>query len=132
MVVETRLSPFPKREIMTGKMYAKHSGKLVAMTVLRGTPLQNVGEEMQAGDCLVDDAFYTEEGGHVRVEIIARVRIACTHEGIYAVETAEEAFAHAYFQLEDVERITAKDIEKVVGGYRVKLTYEVLETMNLY
>ncbi|MBQ7323451.1 MAG: sporulation protein YqfD [Clostridia bacterium] len=132
LVVETRLSPFPKREIATGKMYAKHSGKLVAMTVLRGTPLVNVGEEMQAGDCLVDDAFQTEEGGHVRVEIIARVRIACTHEGIYPVETAEEAFAHAYLQLEDVERIIAKDIEKTAGGYRVKIAYEVIETMNLY
>ena len=130
LLVETRLSPFPSLEKEEGEMYVKHSGTLVGITVMRGTPLKGEGAFVKAGEIIVSDRIEVEGGGQVRVEIIARVRIACTHEGIYPVETEEEAFAKAYLGLGEEVKITQKCIEKQEGGFYVKLQYEAVESKN--
>jgi len=131
LLVEIRTSPFEERETDEGIMQAKHSGTIVAMTVLRGTPLKKAGEAITAGENLVGNWFETQEGGHVRVEIIARVRIACVWEGEIEAKTAEEAFAGAYLalQLSDGELKTSEVLERD-GKYFVRMEYEVIERIN--
>lgn len=132
VAVELRVSPFPSAVTETGNMQAKRSGTLAAMTVLRGTALKKVGETVQAGETLVEDRFTTEQGGQVRVEIIARVCIACVWESEIDAESEEEAFAHAYLAAALTERDTLKktEIENNGNTYRVRLSYDAVETMN--
>lgn len=130
--VDVRMSPVKTEYFQTGAMRAKHTGTLIAFTVLRGAPLKQIGEEVTAGEVLVGDWFSTEEGGQVRVELIARARIACTYEEKIETENEEDAFAQAYLNagLENVEDIHEKRVEKTDGGYLVTLRYDVVESMN--
>ena len=132
LVVETRLSPFPKNNITTGVMRAKRAGEILSMTVLRGSPLKQIGETVRKGDPLVGDWLSTESGGQVRVEIIARVCIACTYEADVEAEDAEAAFAKAYLALgfTDKDTIQEKCVEKTDGLYRVKIFYHTVESYN--
>lgn len=132
VIVEMRTSPFPKTETNKNAMQAKHGGRIVAMTVLRGTPLKKIGDTIREGETLVGNWFETEDGGQVRVEIIARVRIACAWEADVEAESAEEAFAKAYLLLELSSGDTLKDkeITENNGIYRVKIDYETIETVN--
>ena len=132
VVVEMRESPFQTRKTNRKQMTANHTGEIVAMTVLRGTPLKKIGEKTTAGEILVDNCFYTEDGGQVRVEIIARVRIACAWEGSVEAESAEEAFAKAYLclGLTNLDELKSKEIEEKDGLYQVKIGYEVVEKIN--
>jgi len=132
IAVEMRLSPFPSASKKSGVMQAKRAGEIVAMTVLRGSPLKKVGDKVQSGETLVGDWFSTEEGGQVRVEIIARVRIACTYEGVYEAKDEESAFGAAYLSLNlsGNEQITKTEIEKNGEGYRVKIEYNTVESFN--
>ena len=132
VVVEVQTSPFPQRTIDKNAMQAHNSGEIVAMTVLRGTPLKKIGDTVQAGETLVGNWFNTEDGGQVRVEIIARVRIACAWEGRVEAESAEEAFAKAYLCLDlgDLDELKSKEIEEKDGLYQVKIGYEAVETLN--
>ena len=133
LAVEIRLSPFPKVEAETGNMQARHNGEVLAMTVLRGSPHVKIGDTVHKGDTLVEDCFTTEEGGQVRVEIIARVCIACVWEGEIEAESEEEAFAKAYLAvgLTDQDTLRERTIENKGKTYRVKMTYQAIETINL-
>ena len=132
IVVETRLSPFPKTHLQTGVMRAKRAGEILSMTVLRGTPLAKIGDTVREGDSLVGDWFSTESGGQVRVEIIARVCIACTYEVDVEADDEETAFAKAYLAqgFTSQDTIQEKSVEKINGLYRVKIFYRTIETMN--
>ena len=132
VVVEMRTSPFPTRDVKTGVMQAQRGGKIIAMTVLRGSPLKKIGDTVQAGESLVGDWFEGVDGGQVRVEIIARVRIACTWEGMVEATSAEEAFAKAYLELglQDAA-LTGKEITENNGLYHVAICYEWVERWNL-
>ena len=132
VIVEMRKSPFQSIKTDKNPMYAKHTGEIVAMTVLRGSPLKGIGEKVQAGEMLVDNAFFTEGGGQVRVEIIARVRIACVWEAEVAANTPQEAFAQAYLALALSERdeVQSYTIDGTEGMYHVKIDYTAIETMN--
>jgi hypothetical protein len=134
LAVEIRLSPFPKVETETGNMQAKHNGEVLAMTVLRGSPHVKIGETVRKGETLVEDHFTTEQGGQVRVEIIARVCIACVWEGEVEAESEEEAFAKAYLvaMLTDHDTLQETTIENNGKTYRVKMIYQAIETMNLW
>ncbi len=133
VVVETRLSPFSERRKKQGVMSATHSGRITAMTVLRGSPLKSVGDEVRRGEPLVGDWLEGVDGGQVRVEIIARVRIACTRESVIEADTPEEAFAIAYLALELGERdiLTKTEIREKDGLYLVKMDHERIEVWNL-
>lgn len=131
--VEIRTSPFSTDSLDRNAMLAKHTGEIVALTVLRGSALKKIGDTVTVGDTLVGNWFSTEDGEQVRVEPIARVRIACTYESVSAnAEDREIAFANAYLALElsDKDEITACEIVKTDDGFHVKISYVVTETIN--
>ena len=134
LAVEIRLSPFPTVKTETGNMQAKHYGEVLAITVLRGSPHVKIGDTVRKGETLVENCFTTEQGGQVRVEIIARVCIACAWEGEIEADSEEEAFAKAYLAigLTDQDTIQKTTIENNGKAYRVNVTYQAIETMNLW
>ena len=115
-------------------MLAKHDGNVLSMTVLRGTALKKVGDVVRKGETLVEDHFTTEDGGQVRVDIIARVCIACVWEGEIEAESEEEAFAKAYLALGLSERDTLQETTIKNNGktYRIQMKYNAIETINLW
>ena len=133
VLVEIRESPFQTRTVNEKSMTAKHTGTVLAMAVLRGTPLKKIGEEIKTGETLVENCFYSQDGGQVRVEIIARVRIGCVWEEEIEAEGEEEAFATAYLQvgLTPLDELKKRTIEKKDGCYHVRLEYEAVETWNM-
>ncbi len=130
LIVETRLSPFASEYAQTGKMQANYTGELLALTVLRGTPLVKVGDRVELGQAIVDDCFSLEDGGQVRVEIIARARFSCVWECDVNAKTAEEAFAIAYLEIGTNVEITEKKIEESSGAFHVRLVYTATQSMN--
>lgn len=130
LIVETRLSPFASEYAQKGKMQSNHTGELVALTVLRGTPLVKIGDSVEKGQAIADDCFSLEDGRQVRVEIIARARFSCVWEGEVSAETEEEAFASAYLEIGGDTEITEKKIEEKNGAFHVKLVYTVTQSMN--
>lgn len=136
VLVEIRTSAFANQNKQNGGMYAKHTGEIVSITVLRGTPLKKKGDQINAGELLVGDWFTTQDGGQVRVETIARARIACVYEQEIAAASAEEAFAQAYLELDlnDGCEITAWEVEKseeTENLFHVKIDYAAIEKINL-
>lgn len=131
VIVEMHLDNCTKMEFVQGALVAKHTGVIVNTAVLRGTPLKKAGETVHAGETLVGDWFTKQDGEQVRVEIIARVQIACVYEERFAVETEEEAYAAAYLHIgvEDVT-ITKKNAQLCADGYLVTLEYTVVERWN--
>ena len=132
--MEVRLADFSKPSPMRGVMQVQHTGELVALTVLRGTALKKIGDEVRKGETLVGDWFSTEEGEQVRVEIIARARIACVYEANIEAEDAESAFAVGYLELDlsDGDCIKEHTAVKLQEGlFRVRVAYEAVEQMNL-
>ena len=131
--VEMRLSSFPKRKMQTGNMRSDFTGDIVALTVLRGSPLKKIGDKITEGELLVEDSFSTEGGGQVRVEIIARVQIMCVYEALVCAESAQEAFAKAYLTIGvDGVELEEKSVEqKENNTYAVRLKYKATQTMNL-
>ena len=131
--VEMRLSSFPKTTNQSGKFYAAYTGEIVAITALRGTPLKKVGDKVTEGEALIEDSFSTEEGGQVRVEIIARVQIACVYEALVCAEDEQSAFAKAYLLIgaDGVEIKEKSVLPTENNAYQVRLIYEAVQTMNL-
>ena len=134
LAVEIRLSPFQTLQAESGNMTAKHDGTVQSMTVLRGSPFKKIGDTVRKGELLVENCFTTEQGGQVRVEIIARVCIACAWEGEIEAESKEQAFAKAYLALGLTEQDTLQEtkIENNGKTYRVSIRYQAIETMNLW
>ncbi len=130
--VEMRLGEFTKTQTEKGAMQARHEGEILSLTVLRGTALKSAGETVRIGETLVGDWFFVNEGERVRVEIIARARIACVYEAMLEADSAEQAFAAAYLglQLTDADGITDKEITEHAGLFHVKIFYVATETMN--
>lgn len=132
LYVDVRTDAYKNKSFVQGQMQAKHEGEVVSLTVLRGSPLKKAGEKVRIGESLVGDWFSTEDGGQVRVEIIARARIACTYEEMIAAADEESAFATAYLQagLTGEETLMSRSITKEEDGYLVTLQYVVIESMN--
>ena len=134
MRVEMRTSPFTAPLLATGQMQAKHTGEILAITALRGTALKKAGETVCVGETLVGDWFSVEGTGQVRVEPIARVKIACVYEGLHPhASSTQQAFAEAYLalQLTDKDEIVETSITQIDDGFHVKMKYVVVESMNL-
>ena len=132
--VEMRTSPFTAPLLSTGEMQAKHTGEILSITALRGTALKKAGESVCVGETLVADYFSLEGEGQVRVEPIARVRIACVYEGLHSTaDSMQQAFAEAYLalQLTEKDEIVQTDITQIDDGFHVKINYVVIESMNL-
>ena len=131
--VEMRLGSFAERKIQKGKMHAKYTGEVVAITALRGTPLKKVGDKVVEDELLINDEVSVESGGQVRVEIIARVQIACVYEALVCADDAESAFAAAYLEIgADGVELTEKSVTpKQENTYAIRLLYTATQTMNL-
>ena len=133
--VEVQTSPFTTRSLYRGEMQAKHTGEIIALTVLRGSALKKVGDTVTVGETLVGNWFLTEAGEQVRVEPIARVRIACVYESAHeGAETAENAFAEAYLSLclKEKDEVIERLVTQTEKGFHVKISYVVTESVNLY
>jgi hypothetical protein len=132
--VEMRTSPFTTPLLTAGQMRAKHTGEIIAITALRGTALKKAGESVCVGETLVADYFSLEGEGQVRVEPIARVKIACVYEGLHSTaDSMQQAFAEAYLalQLTEKDEIVQTDITQIDDVFHVKINYVVIESMNL-
>ena len=132
--MEVRLADFSKPQVQRGVMQVQHKGELIALTVLRGTALKRIGDTLEQGESLVGDWYETESGEQVRVEIIARARIACVYEREIEAEDEESAFAVGYLQLGllDGDCIEKRSVTKIREGlFRVKIEYTAVEQMNL-
>ena len=132
--VEMRTSPFTAPLLSTGEMQAKHTGEILSITALRGTALKKAGESVCVGETLVADYFSLEGEGQVRVEPIARVKIACVYEGLHSTaDSMQQAFAEAYLalQLTEKDEIVQTDITQIDDVFHVKINYVVIESMNL-
>ncbi len=132
--VEIRLSPFATDTSYKGSMQAKHAGTVVGISVLRGFALKKVGDEVAVGETLVGNWFCLTNGEQVRVEPIARVRIACEYAYLHVGAADEEsAFAAAYLDIcvTGKEELTQKSVVKAEEGFEVKISYVVTETVNL-
>ena len=132
VVVDVRLSPFLEHAPQKGDMIAKHSGTVLSITALRGTPQKKAGDRVQAGEPLVSSYFETQSGEKKTVEVIARASVACTYEKSLQAASAEEAFAKAYLELGLSERdtITKKRIEERDNEYAVTIEYTAIQTVN--
>ncbi len=131
--VELRCSPLHTDRLQKESMRAGRTGSLLALTVLRGTPLKKAGEQVEAGELLVGNYFTLEDGEQIAVEPIARARIACAYEGIHTVGSKEEAFAEGYLALNlaaEDEILSWEAVERE-DGFHVKISYLVTETVNL-
>ena len=125
-------SPFAEKQAQKGEMTAKRTGEIVALTVLRGSPLKKIGDKVKEGEILVEPYFYTEQGGQVRVEIIARVRMLCAWQADVEAKDKEEAFAKAYLALALTDEDAIEKIEITENGtlYNVRVDYTAVEQMN--
>ena len=134
--VEMRLSSFSKPTVEKGNMKAKHEGKLLSLTALRGTPLKKIGERVCLGETLVGDSFTTIGGEQVRVEPIARASIACVYEAEIAAESEQQAFAIAYLaidlsQNDEIAKIEIERMGTKENLFHVKIEYIAIESVNL-
>ncbi len=133
IIVEIRTSPFISPKIEKGGLTAKHTGILISVATLKGTPLKKVGEEVRLGETIVGDWFEKADGEKVSVEAVARAKIACVYEGLILAASKEEAFAKAYLltELSESDRIESFSLEKQGKGYYVKIAYTAVEKINL-
>ena len=133
VVVEIRTSPFQTQTALQGEMLSKHSGTVLSIVAIKGTPLKKIGDTVRVGEPLVGDYFITQDGGQVRVEIIARAHIACVYEAEIPAQTAEEAFAAAYLEsgISSEDTVTERKVEQTQNGYFVRLAYTALQRMNV-
>lgn len=133
IIVEIQTSPFIRPKIEKGSLIAKHTGVLLSVATLKGTPLKKSGEEVRMGEAIVGDWFEKADGEKVRVEAVARAKLACVYEGLMEADSKEEAFAKAYLLsgISESDRIEHNSVEKQDGGYYVKIEYTAFETINL-
>ena len=132
VLVEIRLASFQEPSKKNGDMTAAHTGKLLSLTVLRGTALKKTGEEVRVGEPLVGGYFETVEGEKRTVAPIARAYIACTYEAEVAAADGETAFAECYLSLGLTEKdeITGTSIVQNGETFHVKIDYTAVETFN--
>lgn len=134
VTVEVRNNPFASPSLTEGGMFASRSGTLVSLSVLRGTPLKKLGDEVKEGDILVGDYFLAGVEGTEKIPstVVARARFACAYEETVAAETEEEAFAKAYLALalSERSRIVSRSAAEGEDGYLVKIEYEEVQTLN--
>lgn len=126
--VEVRTSPFMDVEETQGDMQAKHTGKLVSATVLRGTLLKNIGQTVYQGESVVGGYILTGENEKIVVSPSAKIILSCVFEEFYAVEREEDAYAKALLYIDG--EIQEKTAERTENGYAVKIVYLVVERIN--
>ncbi len=130
--VEIRRAPLQTPTLINESMTATCTGIIQQMSVLKGTPLKKVGESVCLGELLVGNWWEKEEGERVTVTPMARVKIACTYEELFADVTKEEGFARAYLALglEEESEITQRSVTETDEGVWVQISYTVTQSVN--
>ncbi len=136
IIVEIRTNIFQNPIVQKGDLLASHSGELLSLAVLSGTPLKKVGDSVQAGEPLVGAYMQTPSGEYKGVKTIARASIACVYEQeIHETQAQDEkqAFAIAYLSLalKEKDEITETEIVKNGESFHVKIKYTIIEKINL-
>ena len=131
--VEMRLSRFTKPSMQSGDMTARHTGTILSISALKGTPLCKVGDEVTVSQPLVGAYIQKSDGERVKTTAIARVSIACVYENAFDVESEEEAFANGYLcaGLSQTDTLISRVVERRDSGYFVRLEYVANEAFNL-
>ncbi len=131
LIVEMRLGDLPPTPFVQGDMQAAHTGKILAITALKGTPQKGVGEDVRSGETLVG-AWIESGEERKKTEVIARASIACTYECVVQTEDEKIAFCTAYLQagLDGADAVTQKRIERLEKGYAVRIEYVAIQSMN--
>ena len=128
------MNSFQKLRVERGEMRSAHTGEIVSLSVMRGTPLKKAGDSVQVGETIVGDYLIAGVEGEKRttVDVIARVKIACEYQASVQAETAEEAFCMAYLSLDLSERgeIQEKSVVQAGDSFCVKLKYTEIQTIN--
>lgn len=127
VVVEMRLGNERIQTYVQGDMVAERSGEIVALTVLKGTPLKKVGDSVTAGERLAG-AYFETETERIQTLCVARVTLACKYEAVVVAEDSESAFAKAYLETSGV--LTSREVSPCEGGYLVSLTYTHTQSIN--
>ncbi|MBQ7923963.1 MAG: sporulation protein YqfD [Clostridia bacterium] len=132
IVVEMRLGETPYGSFEKGDMRAKHTGVVIAITALKGTPLKKAGDSVNAGETLVGGFIETDDNKTKTVDVIARVGIACVYECVLETTDEKEAFSLAYLQAGITESDTVNSVVSTPtgNGYCVKIEYTAIESIN--
>lgn len=111
-------------------LLAPASGRVEEITVVRGTALVAVGDEVSEGSVVVEDGEYSDGESPVRrpVIVIARVKIAFGFSRSYACAEEREALAQAELDFGELRGIHT---EKTEDGWRVEGTASVSASINL-
>ena len=119
---------------MQKALIATHSGVVERLTVLRGTPLVQVGDYVKKGQILVSGQFIDSEGQVYETTAIAKCTLLQTfqQEHIASKQSAKEeskAVAKTHFAVGG--EITAKDVQvqKVKEGFRYTVTLTVRQSI---
>ena len=131
--VEMRLSSFTKPSMQSGDMLARHTGTILSISALKGTPLCKVGDEVRISQPLVGAYVQKSDGEKVKTTAIARASIACVYENVFDVNSEEEAFANGYLcaGLSQADTLINRVAERRDNGYFVRLEYVANEAFNL-
>ncbi len=132
VVVDIRLTPEQKILREKGDMQAKHTGTLLSLTAVKGTPQKQAGDSVRIGETLVAAWTETAAGERKKTEVIARASIACQYECVVETVDEQEAFAAAYMQAQitQEDRVTDVSTVAVANGYHVKIAYTAIESIN--
>ena len=123
---------------MQKDLFAKHSGVVESLTVLRGTAMVQVGDYVKRGQLLVAGQFIDSEGEIYQTNAIARCSIIQTFQTEHIADTKSEkeeskAIAKAHFAVGGI--ITSKQVqileEKDRVRYNITLTVRQIEQLNL-
>ena len=136
--VEVQRAPFQKPTKKDGDMFCMGDGKLISLTVLSGTPLKKMGDDVRTGEKLVG-AYLTYVDGEVEktipTHVVARAVVSCVYEREIAADSPDCALAKARFDVfgssvAGTELITKKDVVKTEKGFFVTLEYTAYWNMN--
>ncbi len=131
--VELQGSAVKKPALVQGDMRAAYEGEVVAITVLRGTALTEIGRKVTVGEPLVGGWIAPTEEEKIEVAPIAIVEIACHYEGVFEGANEEEAFAQAYLgvYLTGEVSVMEKSVSPLQNGYEVRIEYHVIQKINV-
>lgn len=125
--VEVQTSPSAKYCERGAALYAAADGTVSSLTVLRGAAAVRAGDEVKAGDLLVDCA---QEGGIV----MAGVRLSCRYTAFVKSDDEDEAFAAGMLEIGsfgDRIEVTDRSALPMDGGFTIEIGYLLTQSVNM-
>ncbi len=131
--VEMRMGEEMPMPVRAGAYTSGHTGTLLAVTALSGTPVRAVGDHVQKGEILIEDCLVTPSGERIRADVVGRAVIDCVYEAIIEAEDETQAFASAYLSagLGENDTLTERTVTAIGNGFAVRMRYTAVESFNL-